>query len=765
VLISVNSWLQSTTWHIKLDGTGNFTTIQQGIDASADSDTVLVYPGTYFENIYLENKNITLASLELTTGNPQYVNSTIIDGQGIESCIYLNECQIGVVIQGFTIQNGSGRERYDFCRTGGGVMLFESISQIKNNNIINNKAASGGGILSSLSEIILANNNIYQNSANKGGGIALTDSSIIYFDPNNRNSIYNNNAATGYDIYAQHCNHVHVVLDTFSIEIPDEYYAKSFDQFNQYNTYFTFDIEVGLHELISNDLYVSGDGDDSNSGLSFAEPLRNISTAVRLIDVSSGTNRTIHVSSGTYSYSSNQQIFPFGLKENLTIVGEDNTNTFIVNDFSQSTFEGFDLDGYSEIMNFSFDINYQYPYYLFQVGFCNSLKIMSCNFTGNSSTFYNVIAENEYVEIDDVTIHDASTTQFAVCFIFLTNGRMNNVTLDNCDVINGPSTVNSTLELTSNGEFVLENCKLINNDASSSLGYNSANISIAEFFPYVSTKKIVNCLFANNNADGGYNVRINGEGEYYFNNCTFTNNNSNLATLRVNGNVHMNNTIMYNPDNSYEISMYPDSGGFISTLDVSHSNIRNGQDGIYNSGNQQIVNWNEGNIVEDPQFLLSGEDPYQLSDISPCIDTGSTDTTGLFLPPWDLLHHQRIWDGDSNGIATIDMGCYEYGADSVGVIQNQIPKVPYQISNYPNPFNPSTTIAFNLPLAGQVIIEIYNIKGQKVKTLMDCTTVPGTYECNWNGKDDTGKSVSSGQYVVKLKQNGKETATKIMLLK
>ena len=87
LFISFCSLLNSTTWHIKLDGSGDFTTIQEGIDTSADSDTVLVYPGTYFENLNFNGRNIVLASLELTTGNEQYISSTIIDGQRLESCI------------------------------------------------------------------------------------------------------------------------------------------------------------------------------------------------------------------------------------------------------------------------------------------------------------------------------------------------------------------------------------------------------------------------------------------------------------------------------------------------------------------------------------------------------------------------------------------------------------------------------------------------------------------------------------------------------
>ena len=108
VFVSFCSLLISTTWHIKLDGTGDFTTIQEGINASVDTDTVLVYTGTYYENLLIENKNIILASQELSTGNPQYVNLTIIDGQGVESCIWIMDCQFGVLVQGFTIQHGLG---------------------------------------------------------------------------------------------------------------------------------------------------------------------------------------------------------------------------------------------------------------------------------------------------------------------------------------------------------------------------------------------------------------------------------------------------------------------------------------------------------------------------------------------------------------------------------------------------------------------------------------------------------------------------------
>jgi len=97
--------------------------------------------------------------------------------------------------------------------------------------------------------------------------------------------------------------------------------------------------------------------------------------------------------------------------------------------------------------------------------------------------------------------------------------------------------------------------------------------------------------------------------------------------------------------------------------------------------------------------------------------------------------------------------------------ENIIPGTAVLHNNFPNPFNPSTTISFSLPIESRIDLIIYNIKGQKVKTLMDAYTGKGIFEVNWNGKDEMGKSVSSGQYLIKLKQNGIETTSKIMLLK
>ena len=84
---------------------------------------------------------------------------------------------------------------------------------------------------------------------------------------------------------------------------------------------------------------------------------------------------------------------------------------------------------------------------------------------------------------------------------------------------------------------------------------------------------------------------------------------------------------------------------------------------------------------------------------------------------------------------------------------------------YPNPFNPETTLKYSISESGTVELLIYNIKGQKVSTLVNDEHEPGEYSVIWKGKNDYGKSVSTGVYFAVLKTDNKEILSKLMLLK
>lgn len=88
-----------------------------------------------------------------------------------------------------------------------------------------------------------------------------------------------------------------------------------------------------------------------------------------------------------------------------------------------------------------------------------------------------------------------------------------------------------------------------------------------------------------------------------------------------------------------------------------------------------------------------------------------------------------------------------------------------RVSNYPNPFNPTTTIKYSLPQSGMIQISLYNIKGQWIKDLINEDKIMGNYKLVWDGTDAGGRSVSSGIYFVRAKTAGRYVNHKIMLLK
>ncbi|HAN41183.1 MAG TPA: hypothetical protein DCQ12_04640, partial [Candidatus Cloacimonas sp.] len=85
--------------------------------------------------------------------------------------------------------------------------------------------------------------------------------------------------------------------------------------------------------------------------------------------------------------------------------------------------------------------------------------------------------------------------------------------------------------------------------------------------------------------------------------------------------------------------------------------------------------------------------------------------------------------------------------------------------NYPNPFNPETTISYSVKEPGRVRLEIYNIKGQLVRTLVDEEHLTGNYKLSFDGKDNRGRSVASGVYLLRMRAPGYQKRAKMVLLR
>jgi parallel beta-helix repeat protein len=178
-------------------------TIQAGISIASEGDTVLVDPGIYYEVINFSGKNITVASLFLTTGNHDYIWQTIIDGNDVNYCLvsFVSGETTEAKFIGFTVRNantgyialnisGMGirivdsspivefnivEDNYCFWYINGcGIGLMNSSAIIRNNIIRNNDGAYyGGGI--SIEEsygVVIENNEIYGNTTQSGNGVA-----------------------------------------------------------------------------------------------------------------------------------------------------------------------------------------------------------------------------------------------------------------------------------------------------------------------------------------------------------------------------------------------------------------------------------------------------------------------------------------------------------------------------------------------------------------------------------------------------------------
>ncbi|MHB2153833.1 S8 family serine peptidase [Calditrichota bacterium GD2] len=97
--------------------------------------------------------------------------------------------------------------------------------------------------------------------------------------------------------------------------------------------------------------------------------------------------------------------------------------------------------------------------------------------------------------------------------------------------------------------------------------------------------------------------------------------------------------------------------------------------------------------------------------------------------------------------------------------QQMLPEEATLFSNYPNPFNPRTTIRFALPEDGNVQLNIYSVSGQKVRTLLDGQVSKGYHQIVWDGKNESGHAVSGGLYFYELRTNHKRILKKMLLVK
>jgi hypothetical protein len=169
--------------------------------------------------------------------------------------------------------------------------------------------------------------------------------------------------------------------------------------------------------------------------------------------------------------------------------------------------------------------------------------------------------------------------------------------------------------------------------------------------------------------------------------------------------------------------------------------------------------YEEPGIVKGLIFSMSGQS-LNTADLSNILEFNFSPVDG-FSGESDLKLVNMIIAGKHGENITSD---FSIPVSSVS-FENTLPIKTELSKNYPNPFNPSTTIPYELKEEGLVSIIVYDLNGAEVKTLISENISAGSYQAVWNGLNNTGQNVASGRYIVKMSAPGFSDTITMTLLK
>lgn len=190
---------------------------------------------------------------------------------------------------------------------------------------------------------------------------------------------------------------------------------------------------------------------------------------------------------------------------------------------------------------------------------------------------------------------------------------------------------------------------------------------------------------------------------------------------------------------------------------TTHCNIKLGN-------YQEAIAWFE-DVISNP--------PSELDSLMAVIDLGyvymlmEEDAKSPLIAMYPQLKPKSLFEFEANRESILS-NLYTSVENPYGTESNEssiVAVVPVLNKNFPNPFNPSTTISFSLPSDMACKLEIYNIRGQKVHTLLNENMMAGKHSIVWDGVDDNGRSVSSGVYFYRLVTPNKSQTSKMLLMK
>ncbi len=754
-IISVVSVISGLLFATAINVPADQPTIQAGIDFAVDGDTVLVASGTYYENINFNGKNIVVTSVE-------GAENTIIDGNQNGSVVIFRFGEASnAILDGFTIRNGNGYHYSpipdSYFNTGGGIFVLDSSPTllnliVKNNTIefIDESVLCGGGIAFWNSESTIENVTIMENSTQGfGGGVFMQFSEVTFsgvtvknntaynyagicimsgplpdpesnitFSTENRCNIFSNVSESGEGNDLKSDYFIEVIVDTFTVINPTEYHSSPLDNF-------TFDI---LNEVNSQIIYVTPNGSDETGDGSEENPFATIQLGIdTAVD-----GDTVLVASGTYVENINfngKNIVVTSVEgaENTIIDGDQNGSvvTFESEENSTTILNGFTVQNGSGklVDNEGFGLEWCGG----GVYVLNSNPQLSNLIIKNNDIYegkgLGVYCFNAVNEINNCNIND---NIISVGFgqgggIYCVNSSLiideSNIYNNLCSMGSGICSNNSTI-------------KVSNTEISNNLGgIHGAGLyvrnSIAELF------------LVNITENSGEGVYVDGIGESIV--SVISSNIVANSDIGINCWYNDNKLIIVNSIILENINMGVNNSGI---NEIFYTNIQDGWDG-------------EGNTDLDPLFIDPENGNYTLQPNSPCIDAG----TSFFVFEGDTLVNMS--EDEYIGTAP-DMGAFEY--ESVISTTEEAGQFPtdFQLLNaYPNPFNPSTTISFQLPQQETINLSVYNVKGELVEVLLNKKLITGYHQFDWK----PNSNIPSGSYFVKLTSSNFGEVSKIVYLK
>ena len=214
----------------------------------------------------------------------------------------------------------------------------------------------------------------------------------------------------------------------------------------------------------------------------------------------------------------------------------------------------------------------------------------------------------------------------------------------------------------------------------------------------------------------------------------------------------------------------PDDGTVIT---LTPDNVAGSDVGIFWSNSSDA----DGEQVEYtleicvPELDLVGDD---------CFDTTMV-ATNFFIPYGDLYEaitdtvgvtmlniSWNVWASDDWDDVPSSNGPWSLVIDAGWMLSTDEDLLPQEFAlhnNYPNPFNPITNIRYDIPEVSDVRIDIYNINGQRVRTLVSREHQPGRYKIQWNATNEFGSPVASGMYIYKIHAKDFTSVKKLLLMK